>query len=112
MASRRVTAISSKGFASHRDISSMLPSVAFGTWPRGPLRISIDAGKGLWGQFWGLEAQDFEALRLFEGSNCEARWAMQVIGASYGAGGDSFTVVSVVANIAGGLPVFTGTGSG
>ena len=62
-----------------------------------------------------MEAQDFEALQLFEGFNCacicEARWAMQVIaiGASYD--GDSFTVVSIVANIACGLPVFTGTGS-
>ena len=45
-----------------------------------------------------MEAKDFEALQLFEGFNCEARWAMQVIGASYN--GDSFTVVSVVANIA------------
>ena len=45
-----------------------------------------------------MEAQDFEALQLFEGFNWEARWAMQVIGAS--CGGDSFTVVSIVANIA------------
>ena len=41
-----------------------------------------------------MEAQDFEALQLFEGFNWEARWAMQVIGASYG--GDSFAVVSIV----------------
>ena len=56
-----------------------------------------------------MEAKDFEALQLSEGFNCEAGWAMQVIGTSYD--GDSFTVVSVVANIPRGLPVFTGTGS-
>jgi hypothetical protein len=50
---------------------------------------SGDGGKGL--------RRGFEALQLFEGFNCEARWAMQVIGTSYD--GDSFTVVSIVANI-------------
>ena len=45
-----------------------------------------------------MEAKDFCALRLFEGFNCEARWAMQLIGTSYD--GDSFTVVSIVASIA------------
>ena len=47
-----------------------------------------------------MAANYFEALQLFEGFNCEARWAMhcmQVIGTSYD--GDSFTVVSIVANI-------------
>ena len=50
------------------------------------------------GAVLGMDAKDFRAPQLFEDSDCEARWAMQVIGASYD--GDSFTVVSIVANIA------------
>ena len=102
MASRRVTAILSEGFASYRDISNILSTCGFwhlvkgsfgdrGTLIRKPGSgdNSGDGGKGL--------RRGFEALQLFEGFNCEARWAMQVIGTSYD--GDSFTVVSIVANI-------------
>ena len=99
MASRRVTAISSKGFTSYRDISNILSTCGFWHLVKGSFgdRGTLIRRQGPLGTILGMEAKDFATLQLSEGFNCEARWAMQVIGTSYD--GDSFTVVSIVANI-------------
>ena len=71
MASRRVTAISSKGFTSYRDISNILYTCGFWHLVKGTFgdRGTLIGRQGPLGAILGMEAKDFEGdSKLFSSS--------------------------------------------